>query len=234
MPNEPDTRPPHDGPTAAPDPAPRHILVAGAAGRTGRLLVGEALARGHTVTAFVRDPSRLRIRDVGLERLRVVAGDARVPGDVAPSLSGQDAVISLLSHASAPVVDIFSAGTRVLADAAERAGVRRFVAVSASPVGVDPARLPLTVRAVMLIPHLDVVYEDMARMERDLMSRDGLDWTIVRPAVLTDLPGGGRFRVATGEVVPGGVTTSRADLAGFLVRLVETGKHVRERVAIAD
>lgn len=209
--------------------APKRILVAGASGRTGRLLLAEALERGYIVTALVRDPRRLEVEH---ERLRAVTGDVRRPEAVAPAMQGQDAVISLLSHGSAPVVDIFSVGTRVLADAAESAGVRRFVAVSAAPVGVDPSRLPLAVRAVMLIPHLNVVYEDMARMERDLMARGGLDWTIVRPALLTDAAGDRRFRIVMGDLVPGGITTSRADLADYLLELVETGAHIRERVAI--
>lgn len=112
--------------------------------------------------------------------------------------------------------------------------MRRFVAVSAEPVGIDPARLPLAFQAVLLLPRLHVVYEDMARMERDLMARDRLDWTIVRPAVLTMMPARGRYRTATGDLVDGGVTLSRADLARFLLRIVEEGLHVRERVAIAD
>ena len=209
--------------------APKRILVAGASGRTGRLLLAEALERGYIVTALVRDPRRLEVEH---ERLRAVTGDVRRPEAVSPAMQGQDSVISLLSHGSAPVVDIFSVGTRVLADAAESAGVRRFVAVSAAPVGVDPSRLPLAVRAVMLIPHLNVVYEDMARMERDLMARGGLDWTIVRHALLTDAAGDRRFRIVMGDLVPGGITTSRADLADYLLELVETGAHIRERVAI--
>jgi putative NADH-flavin reductase len=217
--------------TRGPHPRSLRILVAGASGRTGRLLVVEALAHGHSVTVLVRDRSRLRLEH---ERLTVALGDARLPEDVAPVMEGQDAVITLLSHPAAPLIDIFSVGTRVLADSAETAGVRRLVVVSASPVGVDAHRLPLAWRAVMLIPHLDVVYRDMERMERDVMGRDDLDWTIVRPAVLTDATGHGSPRVVAGELVPGGVTTSRADLASFLLEIVETGAHLRERVAIAD
>lgn len=222
MTNDPAMRPPLE---------PRRILVAGASGRTGRLLVAEALKRGHDITVLVRDPSHVRVEH---ERLRVAIGDVRSSEDVGPAMEGRDAVISLLSHPSARVVDIFSVGTHVLADAAEAAGVRRFVVTSASPVGVDPARLPLAVRAVMLIPHLDVVYADMERMELDLMARERLDWTIVRPAVLSDADGDRRFRIVVGDLVPGGITTSRADLADFLLGLVETGAHIRERVAIAD
>lgn len=209
---------------------PMRILIVGATGRTGRLLVARALSRGHQVTALVRDPSRLTLVH---DRLLVVVGDVRKPETIAPAMADQDAVISMLSQSTASVVTIFSEGTQALADAAEAAGVRRFVAVSAAPVGVEPQRLPLAVRVVLLLPHLNVVYEDMARMEADLMSRDALDWTIVRPAVLSDGPGS-RFRIEVGELVPGGVTTSRIDLALLLLQVVETDAFIHERVAIAD
>ena len=207
------------------------LFIAGAAGRTGRIVVRLALDRGHEVTAFVHDPASA---PAPRPRLAVATGDARDPAVVAPLVPGHDAVVSVLSHPGAPVVTVFSQGTRALADAAEAAGVSRFVAVSAEPVGIDPAKLPLAIQAVLVLPRLHVVYEDMARMERDLLSREGLDWTIVRPAVLTGLPARGRYRTSVGDLVEGGITISRADLAGFLLRVVEQGLHVRERVAIAD
>lgn len=209
---------------------PMRILIVGATGRTGRMLVARALSRGHQVTAFVRDPSRLTLVH---DRLLVVVGDVRKPETIAPAMADQDAVVSMLSQSTASVVTIFSEGTQALADAAEAAGVRRFVAVSAAPVGVEPQRLPLAVRVVLLLPHLNAVYADMARMEADLMSRDALDWTIVRPAVLSDGPGS-HFRIEVGELVPGGVTTSRRDLALLLLQVVETDAFIHERVAIAD
>ena len=206
------------------------ILIVGATGRTGRLLLARALKQRHQVTALVRDPSRLPfVHDL----LTVVVGDVRQPETIAPAMAEQDAVISMLSQPTASRVTIFSEGTQALADAAEAAGVRRFVTVSASPVGVDPQRLPLAVRVALLLPHLNVAYEDMERMEADLTSRDGLDWTIVRPAVLADGPGG-NFRIEVGDLVPGGVTTSRVDLALLLLQVVETDAFIQERVAIAD
>lgn len=207
------------------------LLIAGAGGRTGQLVVRLALDHGHEVTAFVHSASEA---PAPRARLTVAAGDARDPVVVAPLVQGHDAIVSVLSHPGAAEVTVFSQGTRALADAAQGAGVRRLVAVSAEPVGIDPARLPLAFQAVLLLPRLHVVYEDMARMERDLVARDSLDWTIVRPAVLTGLPARGRYRTANGDLVEGGVTLARADLAGFLLRVVEEGLHVRERVAIAD
>src|SRR5664279_3212065 len=67
------------------------VLVIGASGKTGHEVVRQALAVGHEVTAFVRDPSRLQVRD---PRLTVVRGDARSVDDLRRALAGQDAVIS--------------------------------------------------------------------------------------------------------------------------------------------
>jgi putative NADH-flavin reductase len=77
------------------------------------------------------------------------------------------------------------------------------------------------------------LYPDIARMETELMARTDVDWTIVRAAILSDGPRTGKYRTAVGEIVPGGVRISRADLAEFLLTVVETGDYVKQRVVIA-
>jgi putative NADH-flavin reductase len=69
------------------------LLVFGATGGTGRQLVQQALAQGHVVTAFVRNPSRFRMVH---ENLRVAQGDVLRSDTVEPAVSGQDAVLSAL------------------------------------------------------------------------------------------------------------------------------------------
>ena len=207
------------------------LLVVGANGRTGRILVRLALDRGHFVTAFVRTDSG---PSGSVPRLTTIVGDVLVPDTLPLALAGQDAVISLLAPRPRRNGRVYIEGTRNLADAAARTGVRRFVAVSAEGAGVDPRRLPLSYRLVMLIPVVAKLYPDIARMDRELEGRADLDWTIVAPAVLTNGPFTGRYRTVTGDVVPGGRSISRADLAAFLLDVVESGRHVRERVSVAD
>ena len=72
---------------------PKRILVLGASGRTGRLVVEQALGHGHVVVAFVRDLARLPIAH---ERLTVIQGDVTVAADVARAVEGCDAVVSVL------------------------------------------------------------------------------------------------------------------------------------------
>jgi nucleoside-diphosphate-sugar epimerase len=70
-----------------------NVLVFGATGGTGRRLVEQALERGHTVTAFARDPGKIQLKH---DNLRVAKGDILQPDTVAVAVAGQDAVLSAL------------------------------------------------------------------------------------------------------------------------------------------
>jgi putative NADH-flavin reductase len=69
------------------------LLIFGASGGTGRQLVEQALAQGHLVTAFVRNPAKLPIAH---QNLRIAQGDALHYETVEPAVTGQDAVLSAL------------------------------------------------------------------------------------------------------------------------------------------
>jgi putative NADH-flavin reductase len=94
------------------------VLIIGATGGTGRQLVEQALTAGHNVTAFVRDPEKIRARH---ERLRVVQGDILDFNSLELAVAGQDAVLSSLGTKSVfkPVI-IFSEGTSNLCYAKTR------------------------------------------------------------------------------------------------------------------
>jgi len=190
------------------------ILVVGASGRTGRLFTELALERGHDITAFVRDPDRV---EPVPHRLRVVEGDVLSPDTLTPALVGQ----------------VYIDGTRNLADAAEAFGVRRLVVVSAEGAGVKASLLPLGYRLVTRIPVVSRLYPDIAQMERELVARTALEWTVVRAAVLTNGRRTGEYRAVLGDVVPRGLRISRADLAEFLLAVTEGGKYIRQTVALA-
>lgn len=206
------------------------LLVAGAGGRTGTLLVRLALDGGHDVTALVRDRERL---PGAHPRLRVVAGDVLEAATLAPAVEGQDAVISLVAPRPRRSGAVYVEGARNLADAAVRAGVRRFIAVSAEGAVADRSALPLGYRLVMRTPVVARLYPDIARMHRELEARPDLDWTIVAPPVLTNRRGGAPVRTRVGGPVPGGLSLPRADLARFLLDVAVCGSHVREHVAVA-
>src|ERR1700731_957378 len=100
-----------------------NLVILGATGRTGRLVVEQALAAGHTVTALVRSPEKLTIRN---SNLRVVAGRATDPGDVARALASVDAVLTTLGGSGSVIAD----STRAIVAAANQTGVKRVVLLS--------------------------------------------------------------------------------------------------------
>jgi len=207
-----------------------NLLIAGASGRTGQILVALALDRGHSVTALVRASS---VRLPSHERLTVLVGDVLDPVTIEPAMANQDAVLSLLAPRPRRTGRVYIEGTRNLADAAAAAGVRRFVAVSAEGAGVNPDVLPFRYRFVMRIPVVARLYPDIARMESELEAREDLDWTLVAPAILTNGEASGDYRTSTSASVAGGLDLSRADLAAFLMSIVESGEYVHQRVAVA-
>jgi len=210
---------------------PRTLLIAGASGRTGRILTQLALARGHSVTALVRASSSFALEH---PLLQVITGDLLEPDSLPGALEGCDVAISLAAPRPRTSGRVYVEGTRNLANAAVAAGVTRFIAVSAEGAGVESPALPLAYRLVRHIPVVARLYPDIARMEAELVARDDLEWTVVRPAVLTNRAATGRFRVVTGAVVPNGLSVSRADLAAFLLDVAEGRRYVREVVAVAN
>jgi len=205
------------------------LLVLGASGRTGRLVVEQALGHGHQVTAFVRDPSRL---DLTSDRLRVITGDATQAADIQGALPGHDAVISALGSGSERPVHVYSDGIANTIRAMTARGMTRLVVLSAVGVGTDGSGLPLAQRALRKLPAMRAICDDMERMEGDLMLSD-LDWTIVRASSLTDGPLTGIYRVVEGAVVPRGSQVARADVAALLLKCAEGELYLRRAVAVA-
>src|SRR3989442_8228926 len=107
-----------------------NLLVLGATGRTGRLVVEQALAAGHTVIALVRSPEKLA---TGNSNLRVVSGSATNKSDLSRALEGADAVISTLGGKGSVIED----SSQAIVAAARAAGVSRVVVLSSWVVEQD-------------------------------------------------------------------------------------------------
>jgi biliverdin reductase / flavin reductase len=208
------------------------VLVVGATGRTGRLLVKGALERGHEVTALVRAPEKLGDL-AGL--VGVVAGDVLDGGVVSDAVDGQEAVLVALSAAhrrSAPAVN--SLGTLNVIRSMQRYGVRRLVVLSAS--GTSPGRdpnLPWIFDRVLKPVLLGPAYDDLRRMETSVRQSE-LDWTIVRASgMLSNDPPRGVYRTGPGYSLPGGRKISRADLAEYMLDQLSLTGDVGHAVAVA-
>ncbi len=195
-----------------------NILFLGAAGKTGRAVVEQALAAGHTVTAFVRDPRKLARNDVA-----VAVGDARNVDDLREALRGQDAVISTLGSGLNAKQQLIEGSTTALLEAMASAGAKRLVMLStfaASP----------TYRATGVMKLASVAMKgtvaDKAAGEA-LLKRSDIDWTIVYATRLTDDPRSGGYRIVEGTLTDVG-TISRSDVADALLSMVSDIASVRQ------
>lgn len=211
------------------------LLVLGASGKTGQGVVRQALAAGHEVTAFVRDPERLPVRD---PRLSIATGDARSPDDLRSALLGQDAVISALgaspkarptgSSSRRPGAGVIERSTRALAEAASEVGVRRVVMLSTFMLAPN-------FRAGILKPlaGLNKAMNDDKRAGEQVLKESNLDWTIVYATRLTDGERTGRERVIpeTETVTPRN-TASRSDVAAFLLGEITDEASVRRCLVV--
>ena len=208
------------------------LLIVGATGRTGRLLMNGALERGHDVTALVRAPEKLG--DLAA-KVRVVAGDVLDGGVVSDAVDGQDAVLVALSAAhkkSEPAVNAL--GTLNVIRSMQRYRVRRLIVLSAS--GAQPGRdpnLPWVYERVVKPLFFKHAYADLRRMEISVRQSE-LDWTIVRASgALTDGPPRGEYRAGPGYSLRGGRRISRADVAEYMLDQLTLRTDVGHAVAVA-
>ena len=202
----------------------KKILVLGATGGTGQLIIRQALAKGYDVTALVRSPEK----GAGLTGVKLAIGDARDEAALRQALKGQDAVVSALGTPPSPFkeVTLLSTATRALVNAMQAEGVSRLVAITGIGAGDSAGHGGFAFDHLILPLLLRHVYADKNRQEA-IIRQSGLDWTLVRPAVLNDKPGKGAPRALEDLSQFHGGTIARADVAAFIVDELESGKWLK-------
>ena len=207
-----------------------NVLVFGASGATGREVVKQALDRGHSVRAFVRDPGKLQIKHA---RLATMVGDVTEYASVERAGRDADAVASALGSGNAlgPQPALID-GVRNIVQAMEQAGVRRLVYLSMLGVDGSGRQLGIVDRYIVLPILLRNVMRDHAKKE-GIIKRSTLDWVVVRPPRLTNGPYTGSYR--SGEDVRAGTllaSISRADVADFMVKQLTDDRYVHRTPAV--
>lgn len=215
-------------------PAPLRLLILGAAAGIGACAVRVALARGHEVRALSRHPERLGIED---PRLEPFPGDARDAEVLDAAVNGVDAVIYAIGTpggARGPVgapVTLHSDITRALLPLLAAKGPRRLIVVTGYGAGDSRNAMSLAERTAHRLL-LGRPYADKDRQEALVRASD-LDWTLVRPVILRDSPGRGRYRVLTEPADWRNGLIAREDVADCLVRRAEDGGNLRETPVIS-
>jgi uncharacterized protein YbjT (DUF2867 family) len=201
------------------------VLIIGASRGIGLETVKAALLAGHNVRALARSAARIPIQNPGLDR---VAGNALDSSTIRSTLDGVDVVVQTLGVDVAPRsiferTTLFSQSTRIIVDAMKAAGVKRLIAVTGLGAGNSRGHGGIIYDSVVFPLLLKRVYDDKDVQEWIIKS-SGLDWTIVRPGLLTNRPATGHYRILTAAGDWRFGTISRADVADFIVRQIDDRK----------
>jgi putative NADH-flavin reductase len=201
------------------------LVVFGASGKTGILLVYQALEKGHEVTAFARKPESVTIRH---DRLRVLQGDILQYDRVRTAVEGSEVVLSTLGVYSRKPTTALSEGTANIARAMKECGVKRLICMSSAGVlGNDAGFL---FDKILIPMFLNEEFKDKKR-QLQVIRGSGLEWVVIRPSSLTDSPKTGKYQITAGP--PAYKKVPRADVADFMLRLLTDRKYDQQTPAIA-
>lgn len=199
------------------------VALMGATGRTGVLTLDELVLRGHDVRALVRVEGRVAAGG----QVATVVGDSRDKDTLLALVTGVDAVISTLGPQGREGA-LMHDTAMTLVDAMRQAKVLRFVGVSGAaldaPGDDKSARAKVVSRIVRFTG--GVVGRDK-REEYQVFAASNLDWTLVRPFRLYDGEETGTVMHNPFQSVPS-MKMCRADLARFLVDVLEQGLYIRQ------
>lgn len=202
-----------------------NILIFGASGKLGTLVVKKALEKDHKVTAFVRNASRLSLKD---SNLNIIEGNVINREDIKKALIGNDIVISTVGHKKDTPNGMMKTFAEHIVSTMSEHNMKRFITLLGAGVH-DPKDPPASfgrksVLALMkiVVPRILNDSEDHSRIIR----ASNLDWTIVRPTMLSNEPAKRKYK--TGYVSPGFTSVSREDVAAFMLEVAERELYVKE------
>jgi putative NADH-flavin reductase len=201
------------------------LLILGATGPTGHLLVKQALEAGHSVAALARDPRKVT------EPIEVIEGDATNASTVAGAVRGRDAVLSALGTSKSLKGGVMMRAVAVLLPAMQQANVTRLILESAWGVG-ESYRDASSMQKFFYRTMLRSIYADKEKADAMIVASP-LEWTIARPVRLTNGPRTGQYRVVERLQVGGLPSVSRADVADFMIRELTERAWVRKLPVIA-
>jgi uncharacterized protein YbjT (DUF2867 family) len=202
------------------------VVIAGGHGQIALRLTALLAGRGGMVTGVVRNPDHRADVEAAGGTAAVLDLESASATDLAEHLTGADAVVFAAGagpDSGAPRKDtVDRAAAVLLADAAELAGVRRYLLVSAMGVDTEPAPDSGEVW---------IAYLRAKRAAEEALRATALDWTILRPGRLTDDPGIGTVLLAAS--VPRGAVT-RDDTAAVLAALLDAPGTVGQTLELIE
>ena len=203
------------------------IVIFGATGKTGKLLTEQALAKGHSVTIYVRNPNKISIKN---PNLKIVVGNLNEKLKMKDAIAEADACFSTLGGNSltkrSPEL---VAGIDNIVRVAEEEVVPRFIYLSSFGAGNSKKLMPAVMRFFIVDLMLRVPLADHNINEQHIINSK-LHWTLVRPGGLNDGPLTGAVNHGTEAFKQGKTSISRADVAAFMLGQLEDSTYIKKAV----
>ncbi|KFY04724.1 hypothetical protein O988_00567 [Pseudogymnoascus sp. VKM F-3808] len=162
------------------------VLLLGGNGLTGRLVIDEALQRGHKVTALLRDPTTIPPK----KGLQIVKGTPLESADIESAFNAVpgDPPTAVIVTLGSPTVK----GSRVLAGSHENLipimkshGVSKIVTMATFGVAESFPNISFVMRFAISKTSLGYTFQDHGKVD-EILKKSGLDWTILRPCRLSN------------------------------------------------
>lgn len=204
------------------------IAICGATGKTGIECIKQALDHGHEVTVMVRDPKRL---PTFTKPITVFTGDFNNLDTVKSTIQGQDAVICTLGAKELyKNSGIRARGTRAIIETMKEVGVKRLVVMSSMGIGESWKQLSLFSKALFILV-MPAARQDHEAQEQAVRA-SALDWTIIRPSGLTDVPHVSSYEIGV-DLSPKTSRISRANVADLILKVIESNSHIHKAITIS-
>jgi len=210
----------------------QRVLIFGATGGTGQHLVKQALAQDFSVTAFVREPSKVTIQH---ERLKVEKGDVLNYRNVKKAMNNQDIVICALGAPTNDKSMLRARGAKNILQAMDEKSVSRFICLSSLGFGDSKDLLPWHMK-YMIVPFvLKHVFADHEQQEK-IIKQSKVSWTIIRPGKLTDGEKIGKYKhgFSFNDQSFKMNDISKADVAEFMLRQINDSTYLNKVVGISN
>ncbi len=208
-----------------------NIAVFGATGLTGRLVVERALAKGHRVTALVRNPDIVSLKH---EQLTIIGGSPTSPADVEACVRGADVVIHCLGvggKGDGKRTTLISDSVKAALTAMQKHGVPRIVCMSNVGTGGSGLWLVNRVLVPLFFRWLQPIVDDKERMESALRASP-VEWIAVRLVAIAEGPAKPVRTTADGKGL--GFTITASSIAEFLLARATGPEFLRQTPSISN
>jgi putative NADH-flavin reductase len=204
------------------------IVVFGASGKTGTLLLEEALASGHEVIAYVCRKESIKIEN---QNLKIAVGQLNDKDKLKSVITGSDVCISTLGGASLTKhsYEIIE-GIKNIVNAMEEENVSRFIYLSSYGAGDSRKYMPQPFRFLIVDLLLRVPMADH-NINENCIIKSKLLWTIVRPGSLTNGPKTENLKHGSeNKKIRGSLSISRSNVASFILNQITNSSYINKSV----